>query len=124
MQEPVVIDKGTYKVLKYLYRHKEIALSKIREKYGEDGMIAAMYLCPKQFAAYRDESGHLTFDISVTSTSGSIGLTPLGKKYVEDHVANFTKWIIPTLISVLALITSVAALIASMGNEITVHLIK
>lgn len=87
-------------------------------------MISAMYLCPKQFAAYRDESGHLTFDISNTSTDGSIGLTPPGKKYVEDRIASFTKWIIPTLISILAHITSVAALISSMSSEITVHLIK
>lgn len=124
MQDPVVIDKKTYKVMRYIYRHHEISLNKIGEKFGEDGIASALYLCPKHLAAYRDNAGILTFDITHTSSDGLIGLTVPGNKYIEDRSSSFIKWCIPTLISILALITSVAALIASMSNELTIHLIQ
>lgn len=122
--EPFIIDKQRYKVMKYIYRYKEVPLGKIRKKYGENGFISAIYLCPEHYAAYRDTTGRLTYDISSTSYDGLITLTPLGNKYIEDRQDSFIKWVIPTFISVLALITSIAALIASMSNEITVYLAK
>ncbi len=122
--EPFIIDKQCYKIMKYIYKHKEISMGKLRKKFKRDGADYALYLCPAHYATYRDTTGKLTYDISSTSHDGLIGLTPIGNKYIEDRRDNFIKWIIPTLISILALVTSVAALIASMSNDITVYLAK
>jgi hypothetical protein len=122
--EPFIIDKQCYKIMKYIYRHKEVTIGELREKFGKDKADYILYLCPAHYAAYRDVTGKLTYDISSTSHDGLIGLTPNGNKYIEDRRDSFIKWIIPTLISILALVTSVSALITSMSNEITVYLAK
>ncbi len=113
MATPFIIDKDTYKVMKYLYRHKEIKLYKIEKRFNSEMLCSALYLCPQQYAAYRDESGHLTFDITNTSTNGSIGLTPLGNKYVEDRNESFIKWFVPLVTSSISVAISMIALATS-----------
>ncbi|MDO5344414.1 MAG: hypothetical protein Q4E91_01565 [Lachnospiraceae bacterium] len=113
MEIPFIIDKETYTIMKYIYRHKEVKLCKISNKFGEDAMIAALYLCPQQYAAYRDESKHITFDITHTSANGSIGLTPLGNKYVEDRREAFIKWYVPLVTSSISVAISMMALATS-----------
>lgn len=109
---PYVIDRKTFRVMKYLHRKYEIKLEHIEKKFDEDGRIAALYLCPQHYAAYRDENG-ITFDISSTSSEGYIGLTPLGNKYVEDRSESFVKWFVPLITSSISVAISMLALAAS-----------
>lgn len=113
MENPCIIDKNTFKVMKYIYRKQEVKLSCISKKFGEDAIIFALYLCPSQYAAYRNEDKTLTFDISHTSSEGSIGLTPLGNKYVEDRCESFVKWLLPLIISSISVAISLMALATS-----------
>lgn len=113
MDKPFIIDKKTYSVMKYIYRHHEVHLYKIRKKFGDDGLTSAIYLCPAFYAAYRDEKGHLTFDISSTSDMGKIGLTPPGNKYVEDRREAFIKWFVPLIVSSVSVAISLMSLAVS-----------
>lgn len=124
MQDPFVIDKATYKIMKYIYRHHEVTLGKIREKFGDEGLAIATYLCPEKFAVYRTENKQFTYDITHTSADGTILLTIAGNKYVEDRMSSFTQWMIPIAISLFALAISAISLVLSFNNEIFVHLIK
>ena len=110
---PFIIDGNTYKVMNYLYRHKEVKLHKLNRKFGDETAGLARALCPHYYAAYRDEDGRLTFDTSVTSTDGSIGLTPLGNKYVEDRREAFIKWFVPLVTSTTSVAVSIIALAIS-----------
>lgn len=110
--------------MKYVYRHNEVKLGDIYNKFGRDGISNMCYLCQVQYALYRKPDGVLTLDTSSLDNNGSFGLVHPGNCYVENRKLSFTKWVVPTLISVLALITSVAALISSLSNEVFVHLIK
>lgn len=113
METPCIIDKNTYKVMKYIYHKHEVKLFKITEKFGDDVTAASLYLCTHQYAAYRDEAKMLTYDISHTSSEGSIGLTPLGNKYVEDRQEAFIKWFVPLVTSSISVAISLMALAAS-----------
>ncbi len=110
---PYIIDYSTFKVMKFIYRKHEIKLKHIAKKFGEDAVVSALYLCPSRYAAYRDENGMLTFDISHTSSEGSIGLTPLGNKYVEDRIETLVKWLFPLITSSISVAISLIALAAS-----------
>ena len=122
--KPVFIDSETYKVMKFVYRHNEVKLSVIYDKFGRNGITDMCYLCDIHYSLYRNPKGELTYDTSHLDNNGSFGLVYPGNSYVENRKLSFTKWVVPTLISVLALITSVAALIASLSNDVFVHLIK
>ena len=113
MEIPFVIDQTTFKAMKFIYRKHEVKLNRIAKKFGEDTLVSILYLCPRQYAAYRDEDERLTFDISNTSYNGSIGLTPLGNTYVEDRRESFVKWFVPLVTSSVSVAISMMALAAS-----------
>lgn len=114
---PFIIDGNTYKVMKYLYRHKEVKLHKLYRKFNQEIVDASMYLCPNYYAAYRDEEERLTFSIANTSANGSIGLTPLGNKYVEDRREAFIKWFVPLVTSTTSVAVSIIALAISIFTK-------
>ena len=99
--------------MKFIYRKHEVKLGRISKKFGDEALDLALYLCPHQYAAYRDEKKMLTYDISNTSHEGSIGLTPLGNKYVEDRQEAFVKWFVPLVTSSISVAISLMALAAS-----------
>lgn len=113
METPCIIDQRTFKIMKFIYRKHEVKLGCIEKKFGDEAVDSALYLCPSQYAAYRDEEKRLTFDISHTSHNGSIGLTPLGNKYVEDRREAFVKWFVPLVTSSISVAISMMALAAS-----------
>lgn len=111
---PFVIDQQTFKIMRYIYRKHEVRLELIGRKFGDDGIVSALYLCPAHYAAYRNnETKQLTFDISDTSYKGSIGLTPLGNKYLEDRREAFVKWFVPLVTSSISVAVSLIALATS-----------
>ncbi len=105
--------KKTYRIMKYIYRKHEVKLKRIVKKFGEDADVSALYLCPRYYAAYRDPTGRVTFDISYAHCDGYIGLTPLGNKYVEDRREAFVKWFVPLVTSSISVAISLMALAAS-----------
>jgi len=120
----IVIDRKTYKIMRYIYLHNGASLAKIGKKFKKDGVTTATYLCPAQYAMYSEQEGKYTFDISSTSYDGMVYLTAKGNQYVENRISCFAQWIVSTLISFIALIISFIALFTAGNNEIIVHLIK
>lgn len=124
-QSPCVITKKTYEIMKYIYRHKEVTIQTIDDRFGEDAFLHAFYLCKNKYAAYRDDQTDFTYNATSLLSDGTIALTLDGEKYVEDKLSSFIRWVIPTVISILALAISCFALLSSLGTtEVFVHLVK
>lgn len=126
-QSPFVIDKETYKIMRYLYRKKLVSSKKLIKKFGFNGYTAVSWLCAQYYAAFREENQTITFSPPGPSGhNGYFGLTPRGKKYIEDSVESQMKWIIPTMISILSLAISFSTLLLTVfgRSELWVHLIK
>ena len=124
-----IIDRETYKIMKYIYRHKEVTISKLMRKFKnfDDVDAIAIALCKSKYAAYRDTDNSLHFDVFSYSDRGSVGLTPLGNKYIQDKRLSFIQWFVPVMCSIISVFVSILALIISLinaNNELFIHLIQ
>ena len=125
--EKIVIDKSTYKIMKYLYRHGETLYSVISKKFGEDNAISVCSLCRFHYVAHRKEDKSLTYETSVIYEKSKFGLTPKGNKFVEDRkeakIVTFT----PVFVSIISICVSIISFMISLvssNQEIFVHLLK
>lgn len=126
-QSPFVIDKETYKIMKYLYHQKLVSSQKLIKKFGFDGYTTVAWLCSEYYAAYKGEDSQITYSPpGPNGHNGYFGLTPLGKKYIEDSVESKMKWMIPAMISILSLAISFSTLLLTIfgKSEFWIHLIK
>lgn len=130
MDEPKVVDKQLYKVMCYIYKHKEVEISKVIAAVKgkvDEADVRIMTLCDYKFAAYRAPGSRTpTFDTCNFDHSGKVGLTPLGLKYVEDRRESLIKWLVPMSFSLVSVVFALISLLVSLfGNsELFVHLIK
>ena len=127
MENETVIDNKTYKMMKYLYRKNEVKISVLEKKFGNDDVTMLFYLCNNEYAIYRKPDKTLTYETKEIHYNGSIGLTPLGNKYVERKRETFLQWFVPILISCLSAVISLLAIaisIFSNNQEIFVHIVK
>lgn len=123
--EPFYITKATYKIMKYLYFHKGVSVDTLERARGDFALDHASYLCRHEFAVYRNSDGNYSYDASAISFDGSFTLTLAGEQYVENKLSSFYRWLIPTIISLTALILSIVSLINSVSPlEVFVHLIE
>ena len=124
-QEPFYITKATYKIMKYLYFHKDVSVETLERACGDMASYHASYLCRREFAVYRESNGNYSYDASSISFNGSFMLTLAGEQYVENKLSSFYRWLIPTIISLTALVLSIVSLINSIGPlEVFVRLIE
>ncbi len=56
MLEPVVIDKFTYKVMKYLYRHEGLTVKHITCKFGIAGFQSLIHIAGSHLACVQDNN--------------------------------------------------------------------
>lgn len=123
--DPFYITKETYKIMKYLYFHKNVSVETLERARGDMASYHVSYLCRHEFAAYRNSDGNYSYDASDISFDGSFILTLAGEHYVENKLSSFYRWLIPTIISLTALILSIVSLINSTSPlEVFVHLIE
>lgn len=125
---PFVIDKNTYKVMKYIYRKKKTTISNIIHKFKniEEPDVLAIYLCVNKYAVYFDIDRKPYFDAPSYSDFGNVALTPLGNKYIEDKKRLFVQWFVPVMCSISSVLISIIALIISLSNsnnEFFIHLL-
>ena len=113
--EPIyAIDKNLFKTMKYIYRNHGASLKSIRTKYGKSQLVAVLYLCPAHYAAYKAPgSSVLSYNVSSVVDEGMIYLTMLGNKYIEEHKIDAFRWIFTSIISLISLSVSVAAILVS-----------
>ena len=110
-------DRKTLAVLRYISRHGERGVSwqQLRRRFGED-CANPFLLETLSRELYTVTRGHcrewLSFDASwdkIVYDDFMSFCTPKGSELLEARSFNFWKWVIPTLISVSALIVSVIA---------------
>lgn len=111
----IVIDKTTYKIMKYLYGKRGVKIEKIRKKFGEDNCLLVCELCRGKYAALRDSKGNYTQDTSYFPDYFDVCLLVLGNKYIEDHKNSTATRITPIFLSAVSVIVSIIGLIISIS---------
>lgn len=126
MDNDIIIDKKMFKMMKYLYKKNDAKISVLHKKFKDDARLLP-YLCDYKYALYKKPDGTLTFESSHIHRDGTLGLTPLGNKYVENKRETFLQWFVPILISCLSAVISLLAIAISIfcnSQEIFVHIVK
>lgn len=114
-------DRHTVKLLRFIRRQKnatapQIEIQKYSDKISvekEDIGFLLICLTKEGYLLAIKKDGFDTFDAPPYSTTQytRFWITPRGKKLLEDQFADFWRFMIPTLISVAALIISAVSLI-------------
>lgn len=109
----IYFDKKSLKVLRYIYSRKDkgVTWGKLQNKFQKDANILFLEsLSIEGYTVTKDESGNwIDFkNYGIHRNSEFVSYcTPKGNELLETRMFNFWKWVIPTIISVAALIVSV-----------------
>lgn len=126
MENDIVIDNMTYKIMKYLYGKRKVKYGKIRKKFGDDAYLV-LELCRVKYAAIYTSDGSYTQDTSYLPDDYEVSLLVPGNKYVEDRRSSNMIRITPIFLSAVSVLISIIGLIISItssNTEIFVHLLK
>lgn len=96
-----------YKLMKYTYRHKEVHLRDLTKKFGDDAVSDVRLLCSVQFGVIRKTDGKLTLDTDFLDDSDKFGIMTQGEHYIWDRSTMTRNFLVPTIISTIALVLSV-----------------
>lgn len=116
-----ILNKETIRILKYIKKHGTPSEGDIIKKFGEDGTtLQLISLCQEQYLLCQKSDG--TFeeftDIPyVTACDYRYWATPKADLLLENKSLEFWKWVLPTIISVAALIFSILSFILSAFND-------
>ena len=110
----IYFDKDMSKVLLYIHRRKYqgVIEHKLHSKFGEDVPNKLIALVQEDYIrCYDTNNNAISFDHSPYTTEWNFIYysTPKGNELIETRIFNFWKWIIPTFISILALIVTIFA---------------
>lgn len=112
METECIIDKKLFKTMLYIYRKHGATLETLSRKFGEEECASALNLCRNRYAIYQPGEGSPpTFDISNTSYKGSLYLSRAGNKYIETYLTDTYRWIITSVISILAIIAAILSIV-------------
>ena len=114
MTPEIVVTKQLHKILRYIYRRKEVSLGTLQKKFKKCAVSDFLYLIDCHYAAYKGENKLWTYDTTHTSHTGIIGLTLPGEKYVEDKRSQTLQWVFTTLIAFISMLISFFALLFSL----------
>ena len=113
----VVFDKKTLRILKYIRNHNKhgVTWTKLQKKFGEDdaniflleALNKELYVVTKNTEGQWIDFNQQQFYMDSKFVSFA---TPKANEMIERKCFDFWKWIIPTLISVVALLISILAL--------------
>lgn len=113
----VVFDKKTLGILKYIHNRSKngVTWATLQKKFGEDdaNIFLLEALNKEQYLVTKDIEGQwIDFDqpqLIMDSRFVSFA-TPKANEMIERKYYDFWKWMIPTVISVVALLISILAL--------------
>lgn len=109
----IYFDKKTIKILWDIRRHgdKGISWETLRDKHKETGNVFLLEsLTKEKYIVTQNEKGEwVDFDElgAYSNKDFRSYCSPRGNEFLEKRVFDFWKWIVPTIISTLALIVSV-----------------
>lgn len=109
----IYFDKQRVKMLKHLYRNQKrgVSLGTLQKQFGDTAdTFVLICLFQELYIVFKDENGNfLNLNRTPWPTfkpSFRVFITPRGNAFLEERCYNFWRWIIPTLISIAALIIS------------------
>lgn len=117
----VVIDKETYKMLKYIIRKHTVTHEKLEDKFGDTAcpMVLVLLckngylLCQRADGTYNDFEG-----VSYTHKGDDkYWATPQTRKYIEEISQNHWHWVVPTVIAFISLVLSAITLIYTLADK-------
>lgn len=120
----IYFDKETIKLLRYIKNHPKNTLQELHEKFGDTAdSMSLINLCMTDYLVCTHPDGSFTVfkDRSewTTYAEDNFWISPKGKKILDDLFDRTWQWLIPTSISALALVLSIAAFIYSILPGIT-----
>ena len=127
MFNDIIIDKTTYKIMKYLYGKKYVDFSKIEKKFGEENAQLVRELVRGKYAVHIHCDGKFSQDTFDLGCMSKIALIIPGNKYVEDRRMSTVIRITPIFVSIVFVIISIISLyisVTSNNSEVIVHLLK
>ena len=113
MFNEIIIDKTTYKIMKYLYGKKHVDFSKIEKKFGKENAQLVRELVRGKYAVHIHRDGKLSQDTFDLGCMSKIALIVPGNKYVEDHRTSTVIRITPIFVSIVSVIVSIISLVIS-----------
>lgn len=129
-QMEMVLDKRTFKIMRYIYRkheasYHEASYKELSDKFNDDDLSILSVLCDSLYAMYRPPKGAPTKDTSTLHLDGIFALTPPGNRLVEDRIRTNIQLIAPIIVSIVSLLVSITSLVIAVifqNNEFIVHL--
>lgn len=124
-QMEMVLDKRTFKIMRYIYRKHEASYKELSDKFNDDDLSILSVLCDSLYAMYRPPKGSPTKDTSTLHLDGIFALTPPGNRLVEDRIRTNIQLIAPIIVSIVSLLVSITSLVIAVifqNNEFIVHL--
>jgi hypothetical protein len=107
----ILLDKLSLKILKYISKHPNIHIKDLQLKFSVNCESNVKYLWKNEFI--RNEISGYSGVIQVATYTNQFVITPKGTSYIEEIPKNRFFKIYPLIISTLALITSLLALLKS-----------
>lgn len=116
------ITNRTIKVLKFIHRNKDCTFKKIKSKFADIDSMELVLLALTDYVLClrlgKIPTQFLDGDFSV-SDSDQFWATPNATKLLEDRKQEWLQWVIPNVISGIALILSIIALLLSQSPQVT-----
>lgn len=122
----VYFDRKTLRILRHINScgDKGITWEKLREKFGEDdaNIFLLEDLSKEHYTVTKDQNGKwvdFSYSSGVFYSTFRSYCSPKGKQLLETRSFDFWKWIIPTIISVIALALSlISVLLSVFGSDV------
>lgn len=106
----VYMTHNVIRMLRYIRRHKDCTEADILERFGDDsGSFPLINLCITDYlVAIKPDGSYTTFKDGEFSTAYNYRywVTPKGVEFLDNRFDRMWQWIVPTVISVAALIVA------------------
>jgi hypothetical protein len=106
----VYFNKYNYKLLRYIYSNPDVAEGKLRKKFSSDVSWVLIGFVKEQYIGGKNPDGSfLSFEELPYSTTYETEYftLPKGQAYIEDRHWDRWKWLVPLVISSIALLISI-----------------
>lgn len=116
-QQDAVITKSIVKILRFINKHQNITYKDLKQKFEKLDYMDLVYLCLCGYLVCTKPGPALTdfrTGIFIVNPEDMFWASPKTEQLLEERFQRRWQWIVPTVISALALTISAVALILSL----------
>ena len=119
-KQPVII-KSTVKMLKFIWKNPNITFEELQSKFEELDSMELVLLCLTDYLVCT-KPGNLPTNFSdgrfIVAPEDEFWASPKTKQLLEERFQRRWQWIVPTVISAIALILSIVSFIMSRTPQV------